>query len=229
MKNLKHILKKCGVVLALASVFLISSGFDAEDFDIQDFKNYEREFKSESIGACSTSSAKTYEDYRMITATGSRQYQHIKNHMTVDETTGFLYDEDGFVGVALAYGFGPIGSRYYVVLDTGIVIPVVKIDAKAAVDASNGCSANVNASVIEFVIDSDKAFSYFGGGNGLVNNGNYNNYEALRGNILDMERVLDEKIEEGVIYQDDFTEVNKSEVSYDPIKIVQGGYVDQTK
>ena len=210
---------------ALAMVLTTTSGFKMEEFKLSQLKNYEREFKSKSIGACNTSSTKTYEDYRMITATDSRQYWHIKEHMTVDPTTGFLLDEDGFIGVALGYLFGEIGTRYYIVLDTGIIIPVVKIYAKASVDATDGCSANLNASVIEFVIDSDIAYEYFGGGNGLANNGNYNNYEYLRGNILDFELVLDEKIEEGVIYQTSFDEVHKeTEAIGDSVKMVEGGY-----
>lgn len=65
----------------------------------------------------------------------------------------------------------------------------------------------------------------FGGGNGLVNNGNYNNYEYLRGNILDFELVLDEKIEEGVIYEKSLNEVNKATEAFgDLIKMVEGGY-----
>lgn len=222
MKNIKF---KNGIFLVgLVVVLFFSVGFSEGDFKLSELKDYTREYKSESIGACSTSSAKTYEDYRMITAVGSKQYQHIQNHMTVDETTGFLYDEDGFIGVALAYGFGEIGSRYYIVLDTGIIIPVVKIDAKASVDASNGCGANINNHVIEFVIDSDRAFAYFGGGNGLASNGNFNNYDCLRGNIKDIERVLDEKIEEGIVYETSLSDPLKAEVSLDSVTIVQGGY-----
>ncbi|MBR2825395.1 MAG: hypothetical protein IKE51_03955 [Solobacterium sp.] len=210
---------------ALSLLFMTTSGFTMEEFSLSQLKNYEREFKSVSIGACNTSSTKTYEDYRMITDPASRQYKHIHTHMTVDPTTGFLLDEDGFIGVALGYLFGEIGTRYYIVLDTGIIIPVVKIDAKASVDATDGCSANVNASVIEFVIDADVAYEYFGGGNGLVNNGNYNNHQYLNGHILDFELVLDEKIEDGVIYETKLKDVKKmSEDLSDFIKMVEGGY-----
>ena len=210
------------VIAAAALVF--SAGFKTEDFSITAFKNYEREFKSKSIGACSSSSTKTYEDYRMITDPQSRQYRHIHTHMTVDDTTGFLYDEDGFIGVALGYQFGEIGTRYYIVLDTGIILPVVKIDAKAAVDATDGCSANLNASVIEFVIDSEKAYEYFGGGNGLVNNGNYNNYTYFNGRILDFELVLDEKLEDGVTYDLDIEQPENTKDYFEEERIVQGGY-----
>lgn len=216
--------QKSFCVALLLGALVFTSGFTSSNFSIASLKHYEREFKSESIGACATSSTKTYEDYRAITAVNSKQYQHIHNHMSVDETTGLLYDEDGFIGVALGYQFGDIGSRYYFVLDTGIILPVVKVDAKATVDATNGCSVDINGSVLEFVIDSNKAFAYFGGGNGLANNGNFNNYDGLKGNILDVERVLDEKVEEGIIYETELTDPIKGEVSIDQVTMVEGGY-----
>ena len=211
--------------LAGAALLFTSSGFSPEDFSLVKLKNYKKEFKSVSIGACSTSSTKTYEDYRMITSVGSAQYQYIHNHCTVDEETGFLLDEEGFIGVAMGYNFGPIGSRYYIVLDTGITIPVVKVDAKASVDAPNGCSAALDASVIEFVIDSDRATAYFGGANGLASCGNFNNFEYLRGSIADIEKVTDEPIESGVIYTDSIgQDRDKKSETPDEIRLVEGGF-----
>ncbi len=220
------ILKKLTCVLSAAAMLVLNAGFTADDFSVDSFKNYTREFKSTSIGACSSSSTKTYEDYRMITSTGSAQYQYIHNRMTVDDESGLLYDEEGFVGVAMGYNFGAIGTRYYIVLDTGIIIPVVKVDAKAEVDAPNGCSASADASVIEFVIDSDRAKEYFGqGATGLASQGNLNNYDSLRGNIKDIELVSDEKLESGVIYQDTQTALPlKGDEDSDNIKLVEGGY-----
>lgn len=214
--------KKLTFALA-ALLFCTGSGFSAgaktdleveesSSLDLRSFRNYEREYKSVSIGACSTSSVKTYENYKLITSTTSEQYQFIHNEMTVDSETGFLVTEDGFIGAALGYSFGDIGSKYYFVLDTGIVLPIVKVDAKASVHATNGCSANDNASVIEFVIDPEIAGNYFGSNNGLVCDGNFNNCEDLQGSIVDVEQVLDEKIEAGVVYDISVTdEVSKAD------------------
>ena len=212
-------------LLASAGVMTFMAGYSPEDFTLARLKNYKKEFKSESIGACSSSSIKTYEDYRMITSVNSAQYQYIHNHCTVDPTTGLLIDEDGFIGVALAYSFGDIGSRYYFDLDTGIVIPVVKVDAKASVDATNGCAADINGSVLEFVIDTDIALEYFGGTNGLASSGNFNNCEYLNGNIADVERVTDEPIETGIIYKSYIgaDKIKRTEES-DHIKMVKGGF-----
>ena len=211
--------------LAGAAILTCTSGFTQGEFSLAKLKNYKKEFKSVSTGACSTSSTKTYEDYRMITSVGSAQYQYIHNHCTVDEKTGFLIDEEGFMGVAMGYAFGEIGSRYYIELDTGITIPVVKVDAKASEHAPNGCSAASDASVIEFVIDTDRATAYFGGANGLASSGNFNNYKYLKGSISDIERVTDERIETGIFYffsldQDQM----KSTEEYDHVRMVEGGF-----
>jgi len=219
-------MKKLTCALAAASMLVLNAGFKSEDFSLAALKNYTREFKSTSIGACSNSSTKTYEDYRGITSTGSAQYQYIHNHMTVDDATGFLYDEDGFIGVAMGYQFGEIGSRYYIVLDTDIIIPVVKVDAKASQDAPDGCSASGDASVIEFVIDADKAGAYFGqGATGLASQGNFNNYSCLKGRIEDIEKVSDQKLEDGVIYHDSVSAgPAKGDENSDNVRMVQGGY-----
>ena len=212
-------------LLACTGASLLLTGYSPEDFSLARLKNYKKEFKSESIGACSTSDIKTYEDYRMITSVGSAQYQYIHNHCTVDEETGFLVDEDGFIGAALAYSFGEIGSRYYFILDTGITIPVVKVDAKASVHASNGCSADSNGHVLEFVIDTDKAVAYFGGANGLASSGNFNNCEYLHGAIADIEKVSDEPIETGIIYTQSIgSDKMKSSEEGDRVRMVKGGF-----
>ncbi len=206
-------MKKVLLVLFLLASFMTMTGFTTEsedmEFSIENLDQYNKEFKTESIGVCSASSTKTYMSYKSVTARNSKQYKHIHNKMTVDEETGLLYDEDGFIGVALGSSFGDIGTRYYFTLDTGIVLPVVKVDAKASVDAPNGCSHSKDASVIEFVIDSKIAGEYFGvGGNNLVSHGNLNNDSRLKGKIEKVELVLEERLEEGVFYErkeiDDF-------------------------
>lgn len=173
-----------------------------EDFSVLNFKNYSREYKSYDLGLGRMSSAKTYEDYRMIDMVESANYKYIHNHCTVDES-GMLVDEDGFVGVAMGYYFGDIGSRYYVILDTGNIIPVVKVDEKAAIHVPNGIAAAPNYDVIEFVIDTNRATDYFGRGPfGLVSSGNFNNHDCFKGHIVSIEKVSNEKLEEGVYYED---------------------------
>ena len=127
-------------LLTVLFVFLLISGFtyineDKEEntsaFELGDLYNYQKVFKSEEIDVCASGVAKTYMDYRATTARNSRQYKFIHNNLTVDETTGFLYDEDGFIGVALGSFYGEIGDRFYFTLESGVVLPLVKCEEKA--------------------------------------------------------------------------------------------------
>lgn len=171
-------------------------------FELEDLYDYHKQFKSEYVEPCATAGAKTYMDYRMTTVVNSRQYQFIHNKLKVDTKTGFLYDKDGFIAVALGSYYGTIGDRYYFTLDSGIILPLVKAEEKADVDTdAMGCYHLIDTSIIEFVIDSDYAGNYFwNNGNGLVLNGNYNNYSLFRGDIVGVEKVLDEKIDNVVTY-----------------------------
>lgn len=201
------------VILVLLSLFIIVglSGFtyldeDAYHFDINDLYDYTKEFASEEIGVCSMSNVKTYMDYRMVTLRTSNQYRFLNYECTVDRETGLLYDEDGFIAVALGSIYGPIGARYYFTLDSGIVLPVVKGDEKADRDTDRtGCYHTIDGSVIEFIINDDYASRYFySSGNGLVLNGNFNNYPLFKGSIVSVERVLDEKLDNKVTFSNNY-------------------------
>ena len=200
------------VVITILAIFsiLVFGGFtnlsneeiEKPVFELEDLYDYQKEFKTQDIEICAKSGAKTYMDYRMTTVVNSRQYQFIHNNLTVDSETGFLYDEDGFIAVALGSYFGTIGDRFYFTLDSGVVLPLVKAEEKADVDTDAiGCQHLYDTSVIEFVIDSDYAGEYFWNhGNGLVLNGNYNNYPLFSGDIEKVEKVLDEKSDKIVSY-----------------------------
>ena len=201
-------MKKLFHVLLILIVCISNSGFtffsDEKDsnFNIEDLYDYEKVFAYEEIELCSSNATKSYMDYRATTVVSSRQYQFMHNHCTVDKT-GFLLDEDNFIAVALGSYFGEIGERYYFTLDSGVVLPVVKAEEKADVDTdARGCYHTIDSSVIEFVIDRNQAKEYFGeASNGLVLQGNYNNYPLFSGNLVKVEKVLDEKNKDTVQYQ----------------------------
>lgn len=176
-------------------------------FDLENLYDYQKQYKSEELEVCASSTAKTYMDYRMTTVVSSKQYQFIHNDLTVDKITGFLYDKDGFIAVALGSFYGKIGDRFYFTLDSGIVLPLVKAEEKASVDTDSlGCYHLKDSSVIEFVIDSDIAGQYFwNNGNGLVCNGNYNNYSLFKGEVVKVEKVLDEKNDKVVTFSIGYT------------------------
>ena len=183
--------KKINLILVVLSMFVLLSGFSIDDFSIENLDEYVKEFESEEIDTCSKSATKTYMSYKSITSKNSKQYKYIENNMSVDEETGLLIDENGFIGVALGSYYGEIGSKFYITLDTEIVIPVVKVDAKSDAHTVNGCSQSVDGSVIEFVIDKQIAGEFFGvrGVNSLVSGGNLNNDDRLRGKISTVEKV----------------------------------------
>ena len=81
---MKKMIKKLAITLCTLVCGISLSAFESNSFKLSNLKKYQREYLSESVGVCSTSSTKTYEDYRMITATDSKQYKYIHNEMTVD-------------------------------------------------------------------------------------------------------------------------------------------------
>lgn len=192
----------CMILLVLLGGFTFFEENNNKSFNIDDLYDYQKEFKTEEIDVCARAGAKTYMDYRMTTVVSSRQYQFIHNELTVDKNTGFLYDKDGFIAVALGSFYGEIGDRFYFTLDTGIVLPLVKAEEKADQDTdAMGCYHLIDTSIIEFVIDDYYAGNYFwNNGNGLVLNGNYNNYSLFKGDIEKVEKVLEERNDKYVTY-----------------------------
>lgn len=179
----------CGTLFLILFLLLI---LRPKGVNLKMFSNYKKMLGAEEVTLCAESDGKTYEDYRMITDETSDQYKLIHSKLKVDKKTGFLYDKDGFLAAALGYQFGPVGTRYYFTLDTGIVLPLIKTDEKDPKDASDGCAVDINGTVIEFVIDADAALKHFGTiTNGLVLDGNYNNSPDFAGSIVKIERVLE--------------------------------------
>lgn len=219
-------MKRLILVLVLLLLCLVFTGFQYSDkeepienkvFDIENLYDYQKEYKAIEIEPCDRSSIKTYMDYRAITARDSAQFWFIREQMTVDEKTGFLYDEDGFIGVALGSFYGEIGERYYFTLESGVVLPLVKCESKADRDTDGtGCFHPADGSMIEFVIDKDYAMNYFGRiSNDYILNGNYNNYSLFNGEVVKVEKVIDEKNDKYVTYQKGNTiPVDKDDIFY---------------
>lgn len=219
-------MKKLLSLIVILSLTVIFTGFqfvneeeisEEKVFNIEELYDYQKEYKAIEIEPCATSSIKTYMDYRAITARNSAQYWFIHDQMTIDEQTGFLYDKDGFIGVALGSFYGNIGERYYFTLDSGIVLPLVKCESKADRDTDGtGCYHPADGSMIEFVIDKDCALNYFGRiSNGYILNGNYNNYSLFNGDVAKVEKVLDEKNDKYVTYKKGTSiPVNKNDIFY---------------
>lgn len=145
---------------------------------------------TEEFPVCSMSESKSYMFYQDINEV-SAQMDLIKSRMT-SRADGLLMDEDGYLGVALGSAFGPLGSRYIFFLDSGIELPVIKIEEKADQDTINGCQHQIDGSVIEFVLDSTIAPYWFGiSQNGYINSGNFNNHPDFQGSIIQIQKVID--------------------------------------
>ena len=142
---------------------------------------------------CNMSSTKTYMDYKAITNRSSKQYKYIQENMEI--RNGLLYDKDGSIGVALGSWWGDIGSKWTIELSNGQIYDVVKIDEKADRHTINGCQHISDGSVIEFVIDSKTIPANWWGGNGLVWNGNFNNYQKFNGSITRIGKKIIEEVE----------------------------------
>ena len=141
------------------------------------------------IEPCDNSSAKTYMDYKAITSTTSKQYQFIQENMTI--RNGFLFDQDGYIGVALGSWFGEIGSRWVFRLSSGESIYAVKIDEKDDSHTIDGCRHYLDGSVIEFVIDSE-TIQIERHSNGYIAGGNFNNIPWFTGDIVSL---IDKNVE----------------------------------
>lgn len=203
-------------LLCLAAITsLVNVMYSHDSFSIDVLKDYQKEYVSESVNVCAVGTSKSYMSYKAITDKSSVQYKYIQNNMKVDDTTGILYDDDGFIGVALGSYFGPIGSRFYITLDSGIILPVVKVEAKADKHTNNGCEQKWDGSVIEFVVDEKIALDYFGTrSNGYVLDGNFNNYELFKGDIVSIEKVTDSKRNDIVHYESESTIVEEDLMGY---------------
>lgn len=98
---------------------------------------------------------KSYMDYRTITDVSSAQYQLIHSDQICVGSDGLLYDNDGYIGVALGSVFGEIGDKFIINTSSGQTIHVIKLDEKSDQDTIDGIYHKSDGSVIEFLVDTD--------------------------------------------------------------------------
>ncbi len=119
----------------------------------------------------------------MITDFTSKQYQFIQSNMGIG-ADGLLYSQDGFIGVALGSYYGEIGDRFILTFDDYRQIRVIKIESKADEHTINGCSQFIDGSMIELVIDINKAQSAY---DKAILMGDFNYSALFNGRIIDVE------------------------------------------
>ncbi len=188
-KNLK--LKQTNENVELVEqVAMVEEPKKVETLNVEELKETKKEdskLKLQEIKVCSNSSVKSYMEYSKITNKSSKQWKYINTSGKIKIENGYLMEGE-YIGVALGSYFGEIGTKYIFTLDTGKQIKVVKVEEKSDNDTINGCYQKYDKSVIEFVIDTH-AFSK--NSNGYVHNGNFNNLEQFKGNIVKIEKVME--------------------------------------
>lgn len=193
MKRILNLIFVCFILLiSIVPVKITAEELKSIDLHnkVIEVKEYTTEYVKEAYNVCSTSSVKTYMDYRAIKNKDSKQYKYIRDNMTVNETTGLLEDEDGFIGIALGSAFGDIGDKYIFTLDNGKEFKFVKIEAKSDAHTVNGCYHAEDNSVIEFVVNSTITKEYFNTTSEYILNGNFNNTEEFEGRIQSIVKIL---------------------------------------
>lgn len=96
---------------------------------------------------CSTSTFKSWMDYRSITSKSSKQY-HLQQEAITDKNFGFRMI-DGYLLVAMGPQYGPVGRKYIIQFENGTVINAMIGDVK-----HQGCTSD-DGSMIEFIINKE--------------------------------------------------------------------------
>lgn len=192
-KSIKRPLKSSIIVVSILCLYLYQRKVNDElkvqlellKLQVEDI-NVSKQIieQSEWSIPCSTSSSKSYMLSSSITDKSSKQYELISGMKAKD---GLLLDDEGYIGVALGSWFGELGTRYVFKLSSGVELYVVKVEEKDDKDTLNGCEHKIDKSVIEFVID-DKTNTFEYGDNNLILNGNFDNHEWFKGDIINMRR-----------------------------------------
>lgn len=96
---------------------------------------------------CSSSTFKSWMDYRSITSMSSKQY-HLQQEAITDKNYGFRMI-DGYLLVAMGPQYGPVGKKYIIQFENGTVINAMIGDIK-----HQGCTSS-DGSMIEFIVDKE--------------------------------------------------------------------------
>jgi len=129
----------------------------------------------ETMPICSTTSTfKSWMDYRKITSHSSRQWKLQQSAKT--DLYGFRR-YNGFYMVAMTKQYGPVGTKYIITFSGGKTFPVIIGDVKANTQCQHD-----DSSMLEIIVDSKKMPS------SIKKSGNYN--DMIVGTITEI-RVID--------------------------------------
>lgn len=123
----------------------------------------------------------------MIVDRTSQQYKLLYSGNITHSNDGLLYYED-YVCVALGSRFGNIGDKFLITLDNGKQFKVIKLDEKSNEHTVNNCHHLSDGSLIEFVIDINKAAQYY---DMVITMGDFNHEDKFNGNIVKIQREVE--------------------------------------
>lgn len=127
-------------------------------------------------------------DWRAVTDRTSSQYKLMHSNKIKVCSDGLLRDKDGFIGVALgSYYSKKIGERFILTFENGREIKVITCDAKADKDTINGANHKSDGSMIEMIIDTDKARKSYPL---AIKMGNFDYTKDFQGNIVKIKKIV---------------------------------------
>lgn len=127
-------------------------------------------------------------DYRCVTDTTSSQYKLIYSEEIIVCDDGLLRDKYGYIGIAIGnYYTNGVGERFVVTFEDGRKEKFIVLDIKANKDTINGANHVSDGSMIEFVIDTNKAKTAYAD---AIKMGNFNYTNKFEGNIVSIEKVV---------------------------------------
>lgn len=127
-------------------------------------------------------------DYRCVTDTTSSQYQLINSEEINVCDDGLLRDQYGYIGVAMgSYYVDNVGDRFVATFEDGSKAKFIILDLKANKDTVNGANHISDGSMMEFVIDTQKAKNTY---NMAITMGDFDYSDAFNGNVVKIEKVI---------------------------------------
>lgn len=143
------------------------------------------------LGVCISGSwYKSWMPYQKITDKTSPQYQLINESGLINiGEDGLLYSADGYVGVALGSKYGKIGDKFIIEFDNKRELKVIKLDEKDDKDTVDGCYHRSDNSMVEVLVDIDKAAKTYP----LAINvwGDFNYSDKFNGEITNVLKVVE--------------------------------------
>jgi len=125
---------------------------------------------------CSSNTFKSWMDFRAITSVESKQYK-LQSMSVTNQTTG-IREFDGYLEVAMAGIYGPVGTQYEVTFDSNQKIKVIIGDVKADTDCEH-----LDGSMIEFIVDKNLIPQT------IKSSGNFNS--MFMGSIVEIRKEID--------------------------------------